>query len=120
MKKNKEILAFMDGKEIVSREEIIARFRYRYKIPSYEKLLKSYIAAKIAQELSAARDEDGRRLILAKRGKDGVHYVSIDICKNITVLRHIRRRFEHDIIGQELSLDKVDSRISTIEKMEKL
>lgn len=115
---NKDLLAFVSGKEIVDRDEIIARFGDRYKIPSYEKLCKSYIASKIAQALAAARDEDGRRLVLAKRGKDGVQYVSIDVCKNLSVLIHIQNRIENDIIGQSASLEKVDSRIEAIESGE--
>jgi hypothetical protein len=116
---NKDLLAFVGGKEVVTREEIIALFGDNYKIPSYEKLSKSYIASKIAQSLATARDEDGRRCILARRGREGVHYVNIDICKDLPVLVHIHSRIENDIIGQSASYEKVDSRIKAIEDSKK-
>jgi hypothetical protein len=113
--RNRELLEFMDGREVIDREEIIARFGNFYKIPSYEKLSKSYIAAKIARSLASARDEDGRRLVLARRGKDGIQYVNIEVCKSLPILRHIRRRIENDIIGQGASLEKVDLRIEAVD-----
>ncbi|MDR2634890.1 MAG: hypothetical protein LBC13_02800 [Clostridiales bacterium] len=115
---NKELLKFIDGREIVGREEMIARFGDNYKVPPYEKLSKSYIASKIAQVLSKARDGDGRRLVLAKRGKDGVHYVNIDVCESLPVLLHIQNRIERDIIGQGASLEKVETRIEALESGE--
>ncbi|GHU97980.1 hypothetical protein FACS1894211_00910 [Clostridia bacterium] len=119
MSNKRELLAFVDGKEMIDREEIIARFGDGYKIPPYEALRRKYIAAKIAQGFSQARDEDGRRLVLARRSRDGVQYVNIDICKNLVPLEDIRRRIENDIIGQSASLEKVDNRIAVVGRVKR-
>jgi hypothetical protein len=92
----------------------LERFADRYRVPPYEKLARSYLAAKIAQGLASARDGDGRRLILAKRGKDGVRYVNITACRKLPVLRHIRQRIQKDIVGQGASLEKVELQIAAV------
>lgn len=112
---NKELFDFVESKGEIDREEMIARFGANYRVPSYEKLSKSYIASRIAQGLSAARDEEGRRLVLAKRGKDNTVYVNIVACKSIKTLTHIRGRIEKDINGQTASLEKVDIQLEGLD-----
>jgi hypothetical protein len=119
MSNRQELLAFVGGREMIDREEIIARFGSSYRVPSYEKLSKSYIAAKIAQGFAQARDGDGRRIVLARRGKDGVQYVNIDVCKSPVPVEDIRRRIENDIIGQGASLEKVGNRIAVVGKLKR-
>ena len=111
---NKKIIAFMSGKKAVGREEMIMRFGADYSIPSYEKLIGSYIASKIAQALASARDEEGRRLFLAKLNCNKIEYVNIENCTDISSLGHIRNRIANNILGQEASLEKVDMRLKNI------
>ncbi len=111
---NKDLIAYMDGKAVVDKEEIIALFSDNYEIPSYDKLAKSYIASKISQAFASVRDEKGRRVILAKRGKDGIQYVNIPACIDIVALKHIKKRILRDILGQRASLEKVEFRIDVL------
>ena len=116
---NKDLILYMDGKSVVDREEIITRFSGRYKVPPYEKLTRSYIASKIAQALAAARDEEGRRLILARRSPVGIQYVNIGVCEDPDILVNIRKRINKDILGQKASLEKVELRIDVVCEAEK-
>ncbi|MCL2369684.1 MAG: hypothetical protein FWC80_00410 [Firmicutes bacterium] len=113
---NKDLLSYMNGRESAGRDEIIKLFGDTYKLPSYEKLANCYIAAKISQALRAARDEEGRRLILAKRGKGEIQYINIPACTDRGSLEHIKRRITRDIIGQRASLEKVDLRLETVQR----
>ena len=111
---HKDLITYMSGKEAVGREEIIKLFGHAYELPPYEKLARSYIAAKISQAMAKARDGEGRRLILAKRGRGEVQYVNIPACKDTDMLEHIKRRIVRDIFGQKASLEKVDLRLEII------
>ena len=113
--RNRELLEFMLSREYAFREDIISRFGNRYEVPPYKKLAESYIASKIAQDLASARDGDGRRCILARRGRGGTQYVNIGRCRDTLALKHIRKRIQKDILGQEASLEKVDFRLNSIQ-----
>jgi homoaconitase/3-isopropylmalate dehydratase large subunit len=112
---NKELFAYVETKETVDREELVQLFGDRYAVPSYEMLSERYIAGKIAQDLSAARDEEHRRLILAARYKEGIKYVFISSCKNSRMLQKIKLRIAADIHGQEVSLNKVNTQLKGLD-----
>jgi len=105
------LIAYMSGRAVVDREEIIGLFGDTYEIPAYTKLAKSYVATKISQTLAGLRDEKGRRNILAKRDRNGVKYVNIPVCGDLEVLNHIYNRIANDIAGQGESLEKVQLQI---------
>jgi hypothetical protein len=111
---NNEIAAYVADKEQVSRDELVGLFGDKYKVPSYETLSHRYISARIAVQLSAARDDKSRRLILAARDENGIQYVFIPSCDNPVTLKNIRERIVYDIHGQEASLEKVDARMTEI------
>ena len=112
--RKRELLEFMAHREYACREDIIERFGDRYEVPPYEKLAESYIASKIAQDLASARDEEGMRCILARRGRGGTQYVNVGRCRNVLALKHIKGRIQNDIAGQKLSLKKVDLRLEQL------
>ena len=114
---NNKIVMFMDGKEAVSREEMVMRFGSGYKAPSYNVLAGRYMAAKIARVLASVRDEAGRRIFLAKRSGGKIEYVNIEKCTDISSPEHIRNRIKNDISGCEASLEKVDLRIKDIRQL---
>jgi len=106
---------YVESREYIDRDELIKRFGDRYTVPDYETLSERYIAGRISQTLSAARDEQNRRLILAARGKDGIRYVFITACKNVHILKTIKERIARDIDGQTASLQKVDLQLQTVD-----
>jgi len=114
---NKDLITYLTDKAAVGREELIARFGGGYEVPPREKLASSYIAARIARGLASARDSEGRRRFLAKRGKDGTQFINIDKCRDITSLRDIKGRVAANIDGQKVSLDKVKLRIKSVRQM---
>jgi len=111
----KKVLAYMEGREIVDREEVITVFGNDYVVPSYDKLKRSYIASKISQAMAKARNDEGHRFILAKRGRGGVQYVNVPICKNSFDLWHIKKRIRKDILGHRTSLKTVSIRLGDID-----
>jgi len=113
---NKDLIAYMSDKVTVDKEEIISLFGDIYQLPSYEKLSKSYIASKISQALSRARDDEGRRLILAKRSEGITQYVNIPVCNDTGTLEHIKLRISRDIFGQRASLEKVDLQLEDVQR----
>jgi hypothetical protein len=111
---NKKLSAYIAGKETVDRDELIRLFWPDYDVPPYKVLAERYIAGKIAQDLSALRDDKKRRLVLAARCEDGIKYIYITACKSPRILRNIRFRILHDIHGQEVSLEKVETQLEEI------
>ena len=94
--------------ESVDREELIGLFGDSYDVPDYDTLADRYIAGRIAQDLSRARDDDKRRVILAARDKDKIKYVYIHVCRNVELLTNIQQRTQHEIDGRTASLEKVE------------
>jgi len=115
-KNKKKIREFMAGRKIVSREEIIKRFREGVKVPSYDELSGRYIAWNIAQALASAKDKKGRRQFLARRIHDKIDYVNIEKCEDVFSLEHVRDRIASNIAGQETSLDKVELRLENMRR----
>ena len=102
---------YVENNEQVDREELMLLFGGRYKVPDYETLRGRYIAGRIAQKLSSARDEKRRRLILAARDGDEIKYIYVTACKDKKLLKFIQRRIERDIDGKNASLQIVERQI---------
>ena len=114
---NKKIIDFMTDKEIVSHTEIVMRFGSGYEIPPYETLAGRYMVSKISQALSRARDKEGYRRFLSKRGESGTQVVNIANCKDASPLEEIKKRIRKDIAGQGASLKRVKLQIEKIRQL---
>ena len=110
------IAAYVEALGTVSREELMDVFGDSYDVPDRETLSGRYIAGKIAQDLSRARDKKKRRVILAVKDKDGTKYVFIPDCSDAGVLETIKTHIAHDIEGHTASLKKVKIRLRDLEK----
>ncbi|MDR3319239.1 MAG: hypothetical protein LBS99_07340 [Clostridiales bacterium] len=108
------LTAYVESREYVDRDELTGLFGNRYTVPDYDTLSERYIASRIARTLSAFRDGENRRMILAARCRDGIKYVCVASCKNAPLLKNIKRRITNDIDGQTASLKKVRARLREI------
>ena len=88
-------------------DRILAKYGIRR---NPEQLQRAYRLSVGQQIMAGARDEEGKREILAVRTGDSVEYIVIDACNDIEKLDVIRHRLHSQIMGLEQTAEKVERR----------
>lgn len=111
-----EIMAALSVNRKISSDEVVAILKKHGVSGDVDVLQDSYRRRLGQRFLSGIRDEYGQRELLAA----GREYVLVECCNDQRQLQQIQRRLQGQMVGLDVSTNKVNSRLRVLNRFSKL